>query len=227
MPGAADGALGPDRLLPLRGGSFFVRFRRGRVLTRDMARRVVFYFLHGAGLAAVAWAAGCRHAPVPVATRMEGRSAFEFVRPPATQESGAAKGAAKPVETKDEFVAPRAIGQLAEPVYPAVALAAGAGPVSLGLRLVVDTEGRVTDVSQSVLTFSTPTPWSAEFRAAAEAAVAQWRFRPAEVRHFTTVTNAQGTYRSMTDSEKTEWALHVAFTFNATGGKVVETRSAK
>ena len=29
--------------------------------------------------------------------------------------------------------------------------------------------------------------------AAVEAAVVRWRFRPAEVRHFTTVTNAQGT----------------------------------
>jgi len=173
--------------------------------------------------------AGCRHAPVPVAgaARMEGRSAFEFVRPPAAPESGASKGAVKPVEAKDEFVAPRAIGRLAEPVYPAVALAAGAGPVSLSLRLVVDTEGKVAEVSQSMLAFSTPTPWAAEFRAAAEAAVAQWRFRPAEVRHFTTVTNAQGTYRSMTDSEKTEWALHVVFTFNATGGTGVETRAAE
>lgn len=191
-----------------------------------MAQRGLLYFLHGVGLAVAVWVAGCRHAPVPATARMEGRSAFEFVRPPAAPESGAPKGEAKPLPTADEFVAPRAIGKLAEPVYPAVALAAGAGPVTLGLRLVVDTAGRVTDVSQSLLAFSTPTPWAAEFREAAEAAVAQWRFRPAEVRHFTTVTNAQGTYRSMTDSEKTEWALHVAFTFNATGGTVVETRTA-
>ncbi len=204
---------------------FFVRFLRGRVLTTDMSRRGVFCFLNGIGLAVGALMVGCRHVPVPVAARMEGRGAFEFVRPPAAPERDVPKGEVKRLPTDDEFVAPRAIGRLAEPVYPAVALAAGAGPVTLGLRLVVDTEGKVTDVSQSLLAFSTPTPWAAEFRAAAEAAVAQWRFRPAELRHFTTVTNAQGTYRSMTDSEKTEWALHVAFTFNATGGTVVETRA--
>jgi hypothetical protein len=223
---ASSPAREAGRAASCEGNNFFVRFSRERVLSTDMSRRGVLGFLHGAGFAVVALAAGCRHAPVPATARMEGRSAFEFVRPPAAPESGAPKGEAKPLPTADEFVAPRAIGKLAEPVYPAVALATRAGPVSLGLRLVVDTEGRVTDVSQSMLAFSTPTPWSAEFRAAAEDAVAQWRFRPAELRHFTMVTNAQGTYRSMTASEKTEWALHVVFTFNATGGTVVETRTA-
>ncbi len=63
----------------------------------------------------------------------------------------------------------------------------------MAVRLVVDVEGRATELSQSVLVWSTPTVWSEELRAAIEAAVVRWRFRPAEVRHFTTVTNAQGT----------------------------------
>jgi hypothetical protein len=95
--------------------------------------------------------------------------------------------------TKDEFVPPRSLGELAEPVYPAAALAGRAGPVTMAVRVVVDVEGRATEVSQSVLAWSTPTVWAEGFRAAIEAAVARWRFRPAEVRHFTTVTNAQGT----------------------------------
>ena len=128
--------------------------------------------------------------------------------------------------TKDEWVPPRAMGKLAEPVYPVAALAGGAGPVVMSVRLVVDTEGTVAEVGPSGRAWSTPTPWAAEFRAAIDAAVGQWRFRPAEVRHFTTVTNAQGTYRSMTGSEPTEWALHVAFSFKVSGGVVVETRSA-
>lgn len=96
----------------------------------------------------------------------------------------------------------------------------------MAVRLVVDVEGRATELSQSVLVWSTPTVWSEELRAAIEAAVVRWRFRPGEVRHFATVTNAQGTYRSMTGSEPTEWALHVAFTFNTTGAAVVETKAA-
>lgn len=129
--------------------------------------------------------------------------------------------------TKDEWVPPRAMGKLAEPVYPVAALAAGAGPVVLGVRVVVDTEGKVAEVGPSVRAWSTPTPWAAEFRAAIEAAVARWRFRPGEVRHFTTVTNQEGTYRSLTDSEPTEWALHVTFSFTVSGGVAVESQALK
>jgi hypothetical protein len=161
-----------------------------------------------------------------VLARAEGRGTFEFVRPPAAPESGDMKMEVKERLTKDDFVSPRALGPLAEPVYPAAALVARAGPVVMGVRILVDVEGKVADVAPSLLSWSTPTPWAAEFRAAVEAAVAQWRFRPGEVRHFTTVTNAQGTFRSMTGSEPTEWALHVAFTFNATGGMVLETKAA-
>lgn len=160
---------------------------------------------------------GCRHAPAPAVTRAEGRGKFEFVTPPPSPAADNAKAGVKEMPTSDVWVEPRPIGTMAEPVYPAAALAAKAGPVAMGVRIVVDVEGRVREVSSSVLSWSTPTPWAAEFRAAIEAAVAQWRFRPGEVRHFTTVTNDKGSYRSMTGSEKTEWALHVAFTFNTTG----------
>ena len=125
--------------------------------------------------------------------------------------------------TKDDFIAPRPRGELAEPVYPAVALAADEGPVSIGMRLVVDIDGKVSDVFPSILAVSTPTRFLAEFHAAIAAAVAQWRFKPGEIRHFTSVTNKEGTYRSMTGSEPTEWALHVAFTFKTTGVAPIST----
>lgn len=170
---------------------------------------------------------GCATKPVRGSARVEGRAGFEFERPPAEAAAKDAKVAVQEALGKDEWVPPRALGKLAEPVYPAAALAAGAGPVTMGMRVVVDAEGRVADVGPSVRAWSMPTPWAAEFRAAIEAAVAQWRFRPAEVRHFTTVTNAEGSYRSMTGSEKTEWALHVTFSFKVNGGAVVETRPVK
>jgi hypothetical protein len=170
------------------------------------------------GWLVLGWA-GCAHAPLPVGptARVEGQGKFEFVRPPPPSDDGKVTISSQELLTKDEYVPPRPLGELKEPAYPAAALAAREGPVTVGMRLVVDLEGRVTDLSPSVLTLTTPTQFTAEFRAAIEAAVAQWRFRPAEVRHFTTRTNSEGTYRSMTGSEPTEWALHVAFTFNTTG----------
>lgn len=173
-----------------------------------------------------ALAAGCGRATAVVPARADGRGTFEFVRAPASPEAAAVKPAGQEATANEELIAPRALGKLAEPVYPAAALAAGAGPVTMGMRVVVDAEGKVGEVGPSVRAWSTPTPWAAEFRAAIEAAVAQWRFHPAEVRHFTTVTNAQGTYRSVTGVEKTEWALHVTFSFRVSGGVGVETQAA-
>lgn len=169
--------------------------------------------------------AGCAHAPTPVAVpaRSEGQGRYEFVRPPAPPDEGKAAVSVEKANIDDQYVAPRPIGDLPEPVYPAAALAANEGPVSIGMRLVVDTEGRVTDISPSMLTLSLPSRFSAEFRAAIETAVAAWRFRPAEIRHFTAVTNKDGTYRSLTGTEKTEWALHVVFRFNITGAVPMTT----
>lgn len=173
----------------------------------------------------VALLAGCRQVTVPAPVRLEGRGKAEFVTPPAAPDAGEAKMSDKELMTKDDYLPPRAIGTLTEAVYPPAALAAHEGPVSIGIRLVVDVEGRVSDVSSSMLAVSTPTAFAGEFRAAIEAAVAQWRFKPAEVRHFTTVTNAAGTYRSLIGSEKTEWALHVSFSFNAAGVVPVVTKA--
>ena len=169
---------------------------------------------------------GCRHATLPVSTApAEGHSSFEFVTPPPPPASPEAKAGKAEMPMDDLYVPPRPEGSLATPVYPAVALAAKEGPVTMGVRIVVGVDGRVSEVGRSLLAFSTPTRFDAEFLAAVESAVAQWSFRPAEVRHFQAVTNREGTYRSMTGSEKTEWALHVAFAFNATGG--VETTTVK
>lgn len=167
---------------------------------------------------------GCQHAATTNPPAREGRSTFEFVTPPPAPETKDMKAevGGEPL-AKHLFFAPRPEGTLAVPVYPAEALAAREGPVTIGMRIVVGVDGRVNEVGPSLLIFSTPTPLGAEFRAAVEAAVTQWKFHPGEIRHFATVTNREGSYRSMTSSEKTEWALHVAFAFSSTGEVLTTT----
>jgi hypothetical protein len=106
---------------------------------------------------------------------------------------------------------------LTTPVYPAAALKAGAGEVIVGVRITVDTDGRVSDVGASPAALSTPSPFAAEFRAAVDSAVEQWRFRPGEVRHLETVHGPDGDYQRMASREKVAWAFDVEFTFNAAG----------
>jgi outer membrane biosynthesis protein TonB len=87
----------------------------------------------------------------------------------------------------------------------------------VAVRITVDANGRVSDVGTSLAAMSTPSPFTAEFRAAVEAAIAQWRFRPGEVRHLETVHDADGDYQRMTSRENIAGTFDVEFTFNASG----------
>jgi hypothetical protein len=163
-----------------------------------------------------AWLAGCQHAAVaPVAD--EGTSSFKFVEPPPpspAKKAAVAVGAAQPA---DQVSHAQPIWPLAKPEYPATALAAHAGLATVGVCITVDTEGRVSDVGLSPFCLSTPSPFAAEFRASVEAAVARWRFRPAEIRHFEIVKHPDGDYLHLKSRETVEWKYDVSFTFNAKG----------
>ena len=82
---------------------------------------------------------------------------------------------------------------------------------------MVGADGCVADMGASFATLSTPTPWVAEFRAAVEDAVKQWRFRPAEIRQLELVKADDGDYQRVARREKAEWTFDVEFTFSATG----------
>ena len=86
-----------------------------------------FHFSGGGLVVAGALLAGCGHAPAPGPARAEGWGTFEFVRPPAAPDAGDLQMEVKERLTKDEFVPPRSLGELAEPVYPATAMAGRAG----------------------------------------------------------------------------------------------------
>ena len=119
---------------------------------------------------------------------------------------------------EEHYVEAEPILPLATPVYPAAALAAKAGLVTIGVKISVYTDGRVSDVSPSLLTFSTPTRYADEFEEAVREAVMRWRFRPAQrytLRIFRTEEGG-GPPREI-HRENTESYFDLAFTFTASG----------
>jgi hypothetical protein len=164
------------------------------------------------GLALVsALLSGCRHA-MPVAAD-EGTSSYRFVDPtPPPPAKG--KISISEVQPPVQVINAEPLLPLATPVYPAVALAARA---TVGVRVIVDVTGRVAETRPSLAIVSLPSPFAAEFQAAVEAAVTQWRFRPAEIRHLELVKDPGGDFQRVASREKIEWAFDVEFAFNATG----------
>lgn len=161
--------------------------------------------------------AGCQHAPQAV-----GQSSFEFVKQHA---SGSGKGfspALIGVEPKNLFSPATPIGSLATPIYPPAALAAHAGRVRVMLQVTIGVDGRVTNATPTLSGIPFHGPFTAQFQAAAEAALAQWRFEPAEIRHIEPRDADGTTIWAMTGSEKEETTIEVDFTFAETGATVMD-----
>lgn len=101
---------------------------------------------------------------------------------------------------------------------------AKAGLVTIGVRVNIDTEGRVTTVEPSMLTFSTPTPYAKEFEAAVRTAVMTWRFEPAYRYSLRVLRTAEGGGDPKeSHREKTETYFDLSFTFTS-AGKVLSGR---
>jgi hypothetical protein len=161
--------------------------------------------------------AACRHAPPP---RIDGTSSFTFVEPPQPPPSAKPSGDldATPRQSTEMLLLARPIEPLAKPVYPSVALGRETMPVVIGVQITVDVDGRVAHVRTSLAVMSTPTPRAAEFRAAVEDALAQWRFRPAELRRLAPATDATGAPTwTLASREKSECVYDVSFVFQSSG----------
>ena len=161
--------------------------------------------------------AACHHASPP--PRVEGSSAFTFVEPPpppSAKPPGTISVGPQQPEIAMLVAAP--IEPLAKPVYPAAALGRERMPVVVGVHITVDADGRVADTRASLAVPSTPTAHGEEFRAAVDEALAQWRFRPAELRWLAPMTDASGTPAwALTSREKVECTFDVSFVFQSTG----------
>lgn len=119
----------------------------------------------------------CTRRHVPIASTSEPipreypEVAFKVLAPEAKQSS-----------EDVSYAWPVAKAKLTPPEYPAAALAKQTGPVTVGVRIVIGTEGSVTELIESPRVPSTPSPFLPEFRAAVETAVKTWQFTPAEWR---------------------------------------------
>jgi hypothetical protein len=164
---------------------------------------------------------GCHQIEVPAAS---GQGSFEFLKRPAGTRISEGQAVLTGSEPKDVFMQAMPDGPLVVPVYPPAALAAHAGRVTVVLEITISTDGRVADVRPSFAGIPFNGPYSASFQAAAEVAMAQWKFHPAEMRHFEPRQEGGETIWSLASAEKREMTTEVSFTFTERGGAVLENR---
>jgi hypothetical protein len=170
------------------------------------------------GLAGGWLVGGCGHARKPP---REGTASFAMIEPTGGARGRVSGETTAPRVPSDTVIPAEPILPLATPVYPLAAYSKHTAPITVGVRVTIDAEGRVAEVRPSLRVFSSAGPLAPEFERAVEEALAQWRFRPAEARHLVPKTDSVGReYWQVTRAEKTTWSLDVAFTF-APGGDVL------
>jgi outer membrane biosynthesis protein TonB len=131
--------------------------------------------------------------------------------------SPSAKTDRKAEASKDivvDEIPPSAIGELARPVYPHDALAAGAGECAVYVTVAIDRDGRVSEVTPSWDRLNIPSRYSGAFLEAVRVAVDGWRFEPARLVYWERVAGEENKYLyAETVPAKTD----VKFTFAASG----------
>ncbi len=165
---------------------------------------------------AFAWGAGCRHVVVANGPPGAGSSSYRFLDPPPAPANREASSESEE-HPLVQYIVPRPAGPLADPIYPRAALTARAPKVAVALRFTVDATGRVSEVRTSPIVFEMPSPLTAEFLAAAEEAVRQWRFTPGERVRVEWVQDAAGAYPNLLGREKIDWDFDVEFAFEKNG----------
>ena len=166
---------------------------------------------------------GCTHAPprppIPeTPSPGRGQVGFEFIADPKT--------APPKVADHQKLVAPSPIGKLVVPGYPPAPYAAHAAPASVVLRIVIGTDGHVLDVQDSPLMSSTPSPFAADFRAAAETAVRRWRFTSGRIDQYEDGPDLDGdgvpdsTYLARSDNVRVYYDVRFDFEIVGDEGRV-------
>ncbi len=166
------------------------------------------------------WAlAGCQH--VDVAPLVPQETTFQIFTGKGTEEP---PGGDENADTMGElsegeiFKPAQAILPLAVPVYPSISVDGRGRLVRVGVGLVIDQTGRVTEVKPSMVYLSTPHPEAKTFFDAVKTAVEKWKFIPAQSVKIEQATGDDGgTWWRAGRSEPVETSGEVLFTFTATG----------
>lgn len=158
------------------------------------------------------WAAiGCRHLPVE---RAVGTSSMKVLEPPAAGGAEPTVSATEEAGVRVQFREARLRGPAAQPAYPGRALAAKVGTVQVGVRVVVDAQGRVAEIQPSLRAVTlVPAGFADDFWAEIEAAVRQWSFAPARIEEIETVTAEGISYGRVKQSSNVETEFDLVFTF--------------
>ena len=152
---------------------------------------------------------GCKHAPV-------GASSFRIEDFKTTAQAVHARDLRIEKPT-DVFVDAKPIGNLVNPAYPPQALANRVSAI-ISVRVAVNASGVATDEGRGLVDLSLPTPYDHEFRAAVDAALAQWRFQPAKIAHLLPRANQTPVIVGIDVIERT---YAVVFTFSLSAGSSV------
>jgi hypothetical protein len=156
-------------------------------------------------LAVVAFCAGCSPKPVVDVPKVTDHASvgYSFLLDPSVQ---------RPAGT---FVPPSPREELRLPVYPPDALAARAGAASVSVRIVIDTEGRIANVTDSPLEASSAGPFASEFHDAVLRSLRHWRFTPGRIEQS---EDGPG-YRTITSMEAVRVFYDVRFDFDVVSGE--------
>ena len=128
-----------------------------------------------------------------------------------------------PAPPNVDIVSARPLEDLKLPGYPPRALAAGAAPSTVAVRLWVDRRGRVSRITPSPIAESSPGPFAPDFLAAVMAAVQEWEFASATRRRFEwyeVEKNEQSIpYKRVVAEEAITTFYDVGFEFRIVGGR--------
>jgi hypothetical protein len=124
--------------------------------------------------------AGCSHPAGPGFSEAPryGTSSVTFVDREPAQVPASAEDI-KITRSSTGFVKAVPVEPLALPAYPARALAAHVGTVTVTATIRIAKDGRVISVAPSFLGFSTPTKFDSDFFGTVEKAAMTWEFQPA------------------------------------------------
>ena len=159
--------------------------------------------------------------PQPAGRSAAGTVSFDQIRDPQAEPPRA--------NGRFEYLRPRLEEGFRLPSFPDAALAAGAPPTVIVVRVIVAEDGSVARVGQSPLAVPPGGEWDALFLEAVVEAVSDWRYDPCQLRELEDGPDRNGDgvpdYKAVVGSTPLSVYLDLAFRFEIIDGDGVVTTS--